>query len=122
MSRKNRNSKPCVVKTSDKWEAIKAAVEELEETGSAIGATLAEWAETARINGCDTFKSVGRDGVAEYYDFSDVEGYCAETIDDMCKDCLALSTFNLTIPADRLQAVTQEEAEAAHQAILKQCL
>tara|TARA_A100001515_G_scaffold103090_3_gene83691 strand:+ start:480 stop:848 length:369 start_codon:yes stop_codon:yes gene_type:complete len=122
MSRKKENIKPCVVKKSQQWEAIMAAVEELEETGSALGSTLAEWAESARINGCDTFKSVGRCGVAEYYDFSDVEGYCSETIDDMCKDCLALETFDLAIPADRLQEVTQEEAEAAQLAIIKQCL
>lgn len=114
--------KACLVKTSDQWESIKKAVEELEETGSALGETLAEWAESARINGCDTFKSVGRDGVAQRYDFSDTEDYDSETIDDMCKDCLALETFNLTIPADRLQGVTQEEAEAAQLAILKQCL
>ena len=99
MSRKKRNIKPCLVKTSDQWAVIMAAVEELEETGSALGATLAEWAESARINGCDTFKSVGRDGVAQRYDFSGTEDYDSETIDDMCKGCLALKSFDLTIPA-----------------------
>jgi len=122
MSRKTKNN-PCVVKKSQQWDAIKAAVEALEETGSALGATLAEWAESARINGCDTFKSVGRDGTAEFCDFSDTEGYHSETIDDMCKGCWALATFDQNIPSDYiLDGVTQEEVEAAQLAILKQCL
>ena len=115
--------KESLIKASAQWESIKKAVEELEETGSALGKTLAEWAESARINGCDTFKSVGLDGIAQYYDLSGTEDYDSETFDDMCKGCFALKTFDLTIPEDYLLAgVTQEEAEAAQLAILKQSL
>ena len=115
--------KESLIKASTQWEAIKEAIKELEASNFALGDTLDSWADSARINGADTFKSVGRDGAAERYDFAGTEDYSSKTIDEMCEDCYALATFNEPSNFEFLNdSVTQEEAEAAHWAILKQCL